>query len=54
MQTSVNGHMIQLKTPPFMVKGIMMVPLRLISEALGAEVAWNDKKRSIEIHTQIK
>lgn len=38
-----------MDVPPVIVKGHTMVPLRYISEALGAEVKWNQETQQIEI-----
>jgi phosphate transport system substrate-binding protein len=37
--------------PPRVVNGVTMVPLRLISESLGAQVAWNGTARTATIET---
>jgi len=47
----VNGSIIQLETAPFIKDGMTFVPLRFISENLGAEVIWdNDLRRVIISH----
>lgn len=38
-----------LQIAPFTLDGRTMVPIRFVSEALGAEVAWDGKKRSVTI-----
>ncbi len=38
-----------LETPPVIVNGRTMVPVRYISEALGAKVTWHAETRKIEI-----
>ena len=45
----VNGIQIFSDIPPQLIGGRTMVPLRAISEALGAEVNWNASNRSVEI-----
>ncbi|GIM45169.1 hypothetical protein DNHGIG_07180 [Collibacillus ludicampi] len=44
-----NDELIQLDAPPQIIKGRMMVPLRFVSETLGAKVAWDDKNRTVTI-----
>lgn len=44
-----NGTAVALSTPPIAVEGRVLVPLRFVSEALGAEVAWNEEKQAIGI-----
>lgn len=51
-QTKVNGKAVKLTNPPFMVNGIGYLPLRLISETLGAKVNWIQKEDTIEITTK--
>ncbi|WP_246772631.1 stalk domain-containing protein, partial [Paenibacillus polymyxa] len=43
-QTKVNGKAVKLTNPPFMVNGIGYLPLRLLSEMLGAKVDWIQKE----------
>ncbi|WP_310832559.1 stalk domain-containing protein [Paenibacillus pedocola] len=47
--TKVNGKSVTLPTAPFIVNGTMYLPLRFISEQLGAVVEWlpNEEKISI-------
>ncbi|MBE7897622.1 copper amine oxidase [Paenibacillus polymyxa] len=51
-QTKVNGKSVELTNPPFMVNGIGYLPLRLISETLGAKVDWIQKEDTIVITTK--
>jgi uncharacterized protein YraI len=44
-----NDEWIQLDAPPQIKKGRMMVPLRFVSETLGAKVEWDDKNRTVTI-----
>jgi hypothetical protein len=44
-----NGTEKQTHTAPFIANGRTMVPLRLIAEALSAEVYWDDTARTIDI-----
>jgi len=39
--------------PPINYKGNMMVPVRVISEALGAKVGWNNKTNTVTIDANI-
>lgn len=50
-QAWVNQESITLDAPPTMVRGRTMVPLRFLSEALGAEVKWNGTTRTVAIST---
>lgn len=45
----VNGEAYNLGVAPFIFNGRTVLPLRFVSEALGAEVVWNGKDRSITI-----
>lgn len=51
-QAEVNGKIITLDQPPVMHNGELMVPLRFVCEALGAEVHWDGEVRSVlvEVH----
>ncbi|MCP3809101.1 stalk domain-containing protein [Paenibacillus sp. Lou8.1] len=51
-QTKVNDKAVKLTNPPFMVNGIGYLPLRLLSETLGAKVDWIQKEDTIEITTK--
>lgn len=46
---SVNGQARQLSAPATMVSGRTLVPLRFISEALGADVQWQAASRTVLI-----
>lgn len=48
---SINGNQVPLETPAVMHNGRTMVPLRFISEALGASVDWISESRTVEIKT---
>ncbi|WP_020617668.1 stalk domain-containing protein [Paenibacillus daejeonensis] len=50
-QATINGKAQQLDTPPQLIQGATMVPLRFIGEALGAEVAWESATRTIRIRS---
>lgn len=45
----VNGKPMNLDAPPRVVRGITYVPLRFVSEALGAEVEWNPATHAVTI-----
>ncbi|WP_379153900.1 stalk domain-containing protein [Paenibacillus sp. sgz5001063] len=47
--TSVNNKSVTLPTPPFIVNGTVYLPLRFISEQLGAVVNWLPQEETIEI-----
>jgi len=49
----VNMNKKVLLSPPQIKKGTTYVPLRFISESLGARVEWNEKDRTIFIHSSI-
>jgi hypothetical protein len=46
---TVNGAARSLTRPAELTGGRVMVPLRFVSEALGAQVAWDGAKRQISI-----
>lgn len=46
---SVGGKTQQLAAPAAMIGGSMMVPLRFVSEALGAEVKWDGATKTVAI-----
>ncbi|MCL6450041.1 MAG: N-acetylmuramoyl-L-alanine amidase family protein [Acetobacteraceae bacterium] len=45
----VNGRELSPDTPPLLVEGRVLVPVRLISEALGAQVAWVAAEGRVEL-----
>jgi hypothetical protein len=45
----VNGNSVSIDQPPIIVNGRTMVPVRFISESLGASVNWNSEKKTITI-----
>jgi hypothetical protein len=47
----VNGRTVTLDVAPRIVGGSTMVPLRFVSEALGANVAWRDADQLVAIST---
>jgi hypothetical protein len=44
-----NGQTVSLATPPVVVDGTTYVPLRFVSEALGAHVAWDEDHHAVTI-----
>lgn len=47
----LNGKEEKLPAPIERVNGLVNLPIRFIVEAIGAEIAWNNETRSIEITT---
>ena len=47
----VNGQNVRLDQPPATVRGRTMVPLRFVSEALGANVRWNSGLQLVSIES---
>jgi hypothetical protein len=45
----VNGESRPLDIPPMMYKGVMLVPVRVLSEALGAYVQWVQSKNVVVV-----
>lgn len=48
----VNSQSVELDTPPIIVNERTLLPLRFVSENLGAEVVWNAENRQITITGQ--
>ena len=48
-QGFVNGNPTLLDIPPMVVRGRTLVPLRFISEALGAQVDWDPAARTVYV-----
>ncbi len=48
-EASVDGRPIQLDVPPMVVAGRTLVPLRFVSESLGASVDWDAGTRTVFI-----
>lgn len=48
----VNSQSVELDTPPIIVNKRTLLPLRFVSENLGAEVVWNAENRQITITGQ--
>jgi hypothetical protein len=47
----LNGQTIRLDQAPLMVNGRTMVPLRFVSEAMGAQVGWDNRLQLVSIST---
>lgn len=48
-KAKINGRNVDLQSPPQTINGSTMVPLRFVSEALGAEVLWDAETSTITI-----
>ena len=47
----VNGNRLTLDTPPVLRNGRVLIGVRLLAEALGAQVQWNSPARTVQITT---
>jgi hypothetical protein len=47
----VNDHSVPLDVPAMMYRGSTMVPLRFVSEAMGADVRWSGADQKVSIFT---
>lgn len=47
----VNGRSVQLATPAINRDGSTLVPLRFLSEAMGAQVQWNPNRQMVFVNT---
>jgi hypothetical protein len=45
----INGKLVRLNAAPRLINGKVMVPIRFVSEALGAKVKWNVAAQSVVI-----
>lgn len=50
----LNDKEIELDTPPLIIRGRTMVPLRFVVESFGGEVFWNNDDKSIRIRFEDK
>lgn len=48
-QATVNGQVVNLDVPAMILRGSTMVPLRFVSEALGANVQWFEATQTVSI-----
>lgn len=49
----LNGQPLPLDVPAMIIGNRTMVPARFIAEALGADVAWNEAERTVEIKSNL-
>jgi len=47
----IHGNMIQSSAAPKIIDGSVYVPLRLISEGLGADIQWDNKSKSVYVNS---
>lgn len=47
--TDLNNEPVDLKNPPLSIAGSSYLPIRFVSEALGAKVEWFQKEQNIKI-----
>lgn len=45
----IDGRHVALDTPPILLSDTVLVPLRFIGEALGADVRWDPQERAVLI-----
>ncbi|MDI6861009.1 MAG: stalk domain-containing protein [Caldisericia bacterium] len=50
----LNDKEIELETPPVIIRGRTMVPLRFIIESFGGDIFWNSEDKSIKIKFEDK
>ncbi|SMB88923.1 D-alanyl-D-alanine carboxypeptidase (penicillin-binding protein 5/6) [Desulfonispora thiosulfatigenes DSM 11270] len=48
----VNGESVGLLTPPLIIEGSTMVPIRFVAESLGMEVKWDSDIRAVKINNK--
>ncbi len=48
-QVMVNGQVVTLDVAPYIYQGRTYIPLRFLTEQLGARVSWNNLKREVNI-----
>lgn len=48
---SVDGQTLAMDVPGQILNGATMVPIRFVSESLGAQVNWNDENRLVSIYS---
>ncbi len=49
-QVTVDGQMLNLEVAPYIYQGRTYIPLRFLTEQLGARVSWNNPKRVVNIN----
>ena len=50
-EARINDRIVLLDVPSLALRGRTMVPLRFVSEALGARVDWDERTRTVQIYT---
>lgn len=50
---AINDQQITLDVPPLSISGRTMVPARFIAESLGAQVNWEEEKRTVSIKSNL-
>jgi hypothetical protein len=50
-EARLNGRPILLQTAPELSEGCTMVPLRLVAQALGTDIAWDQPRRRVYLQT---
>lgn len=48
-EVTVQGQTVDLPSKPFIIGGVSYVPLRFVSESLGADVHWSSADRAVQI-----
>jgi hypothetical protein len=48
---TLNGHPLALQAPPEIREDSTLVPLRLVATALGADIAWDQRRRRVYVQT---
>jgi hypothetical protein len=51
-QMTVNGKVVTLDVPPQIISDRTLVPIRAVSEGLGANVEWDDENKTVVITTE--
>ena len=49
-ELTVNGQSFKMDTSPVITDNTTMLPIRMVAEALGATVEWNDSTQTVIIH----
>lgn len=50
----INGEYVQLDAPAKILNDRTMVPIRFVAEALGCEVEWLAKEKTVVIRKEVK
>jgi len=50
----INGELVETDVEPMIVSGRTMVPLRVVAEALGVDVRWDDETRTVYIIGEVQ